>query len=118
MAMQRSSETIGTLAAALAKAQAQLVNPEKSLIGTIRYDQGSGTERSFRYAPLSSGLDIVRKTLSQHEIATVQTTSIDEAAGIVRLSTVWRMPRANGLPRIGRSVPSARPLPHIAWAHR
>src|SRR5262249_26964479 len=43
---------------------------------------------SFRYAPLSSGLDIVRKTLSQHEIATVQTTSIDETVGIVRLSTV------------------------------
>jgi hypothetical protein len=41
-----------------------------------------------KYAPLSSGLDIVRKTLSQHEIATVQTTSIDETAGIVRLSTV------------------------------
>jgi hypothetical protein len=86
--MQRSSETIGTIAAALAKAQAQLVNPEKSLIGTIRSDQASGTERSFRYAPLSSGLDIVRKTLSQHEIATVQITSIDEASGIVRLSTV------------------------------
>jgi hypothetical protein len=86
--MQRSSETIGTIAAALAKAQAQLVNPEKSLIGTIRSDQAGGSERSFRYAPLSSGLDIVRKTLSQHEIATVQTTSIDESAGIVRLSTV------------------------------
>jgi len=86
--MQRSSESIGTIAAALAKAQAQLVNPEKSLVGTIRSDQASGSERSFRYAPLSSGLDIVRKTLSQHEIATVQTTSIDEAAGVVRLSTV------------------------------
>ena len=86
--MQRSSESIGTIAAALAKAQAQLVNPEKSLVGTIRTEQGSGPERSFRYAPLSSGLDIVRKTLSQHEIATVQTTSIDETAGIVRLSTV------------------------------
>jgi len=86
--MQRSSETIGTIAAALAKAQAQLVNPEKSLVGTIRSDQASGSERSFRYAPLSSGLDIVRKTLSQHEIATVQTTSIDETVGIVRLSTV------------------------------
>jgi hypothetical protein len=86
--MQRSSETIGTIAAALAKAQAQLVNPEKSLVGTIRSDQASGSERLFRYAPLSSGLDIVRKTLSQHEIATVQTTSIDESAGIVRLSTV------------------------------
>ena len=57
-------------------------------MGTIRSEQGSGSERSFRYAPLSSGLDIVRKTLSQHEIATVQTTSIDETVGIVRLSTV------------------------------
>jgi hypothetical protein len=86
--MQRSSETIGTIAAALAKAQAQLVNPEKSLTGTIRSDMTGATERSFRYAPLSSGLDIVRKTLSQHEIATVQTTSIDESAGIVWLNTV------------------------------
>jgi hypothetical protein len=86
--VQRSSETIGTIAAALAKAQAQLVNPEKSLTGTIRSQGSGGAERSFRYAPLSSGLDIVRKTLSQHEIATVQTTSIDETTGIVRLSTV------------------------------
>jgi len=86
--MQRSSQTIGTIAAALAKAQAQLVNPEKSLVATIRSDGRRGTEQTFRYAPLPSGLDIVRKTLSQHEIATVQTTSIDEAAGIVRLSTV------------------------------
>jgi hypothetical protein len=86
--VQRSSETIGKIAAALAKAQAQLINPEKSLIGTIRADGSGSAERCFRYAPLSSGLDIVRKTLSQHEIATVQTTSIDEAAGIVRLSTV------------------------------
>jgi len=85
--VQRSSETIGTIAAALAKAQAQLVNPEKSLVATIRSGDADA-ERSFRYAPLSAGLDIVRKTLSQHEIATVQTTSIDETAGIVRLSTV------------------------------
>jgi hypothetical protein len=86
--VQRSSETIGSIAAALAKAQAQLVNPEKSLVATIRSDEASGSERSFRYASLSSGLDIVRKTLSQQEIATVQTTSIDEAAGLIRLSTV------------------------------
>jgi hypothetical protein len=86
--VQRSSESIGTIAAALARAQAQLVNPEKSLVATIRSDGRRGAEQIFRYAPLSSGLDIVRKTLSQHEIATVQTTSIDEAAGIVRLSTV------------------------------
>jgi hypothetical protein len=86
--VQRASETIGAIAAALAKAQAELINPEKSLVGTIRSDAPDATGRSFRYAPLSGGLDIVRKTLSQHEIATVQTTSIDEAAGIVRRSTV------------------------------
>src|SRR6516162_1840811 len=84
-AVQRSSPSIASLAAALAKAQAELVNPEKSLVATIRSDGPHGTEQTFRYAPLSSGLDIVRKTLSQHEIATVQTTSIDESAGIVRL---------------------------------
>jgi hypothetical protein len=85
--VQRSSDTIGAIAAALAKAQAQLVNPEKSLVATIRSGD-AGAERSFRYAPLSTGLDTVRKTLSQHEIATIQTTSIDKPAGIVQLSTV------------------------------
>ena len=86
--MQRSSESIANLAAALAKAQAELVNPEKSLVATIRAEGSGGAERSFRYAPLSSGLDIVRKTLGQHEIATVQTTAIDQTAGIVNLTTV------------------------------
>ena len=69
--MQRCSESIGTIAAALAKAQARLVNPEKSLLATIRSEGPRGVERTFRYAPLSSGLDIVRKTLSQHEIAVI-----------------------------------------------
>ena len=86
--MQRSSETIGTIAGALAKAQADLTNPEKSLVATIRTDGPGGGERSFRYAPLSSGLEIVRKCLSQHEIATVQTTALDQSAGIVNLTTV------------------------------
>ena len=45
-------------------------------------------DRSFRYAPLSSGLDLVRKSLGRHEIATDQTTAIDDTAGIVRLTTV------------------------------
>jgi hypothetical protein len=86
--MQRSSESVGALASALAKAQAELVNPEKSLTATIRTAGPGERERTFRYAPLSSGLDIVRKTLGQHEIATVQTTSIDQGAGIVNLTTV------------------------------
>jgi hypothetical protein len=75
------------LASALAKAQAALVNPEKSLTATIRGARAGEGERSFRYAPLASGLDIVRKTLGQHEIATVQTTAIDQTAGMVNLTT-------------------------------
>jgi hypothetical protein len=86
--MQRSSSSIAALATALAKAQIELTNPEKSLTGTIEPQRGTGGARQFRYAPLSSGLEIVRKTLGQHEIATVQTTAIDQAAGIVNLTTV------------------------------
>jgi hypothetical protein len=86
--MQRSSESVGALASALAKAQAELVNPEKSLTATIRNAAPGQGERTFRYAPLSSGLDIVRKTLGQHEIATMQTTAIDQASGVVNLTTL------------------------------
>src|SRR6266705_200476 len=86
--MPRSSETVAALASALAKAQAALVNPEKSLVATIRTGRPGEAERSFRYAPLASGLDIVRKTLGQHEIATVQTTAIDQATGMVQLTTM------------------------------
>jgi ERF superfamily len=86
--MRRSSETVAALASALAKAQAELINPEKSLTATIRTGRPGEGERSFRYAPLSSGLDIVRKTLGQHEIATLQATAIDQAAGMVHLTTM------------------------------
>src|SRR5438105_7494048 len=85
--MRRSSESVAALASALAKAQAELVNPEKSLTATILTGRPGDSERSFRYAPLSSGLDIVRKTLGQHEIATLQTTAIDHTAGMVNLTT-------------------------------
>jgi len=86
--MQRSSDSISSLAAALAKAQIELVNPEKSLTATIRSDGPDGSEQTFNYASLSSGLDIVRKTLGKHEIATVQRTSLDPVAGIINLTTV------------------------------
>jgi hypothetical protein len=86
--MQRSSETIGAIATALAKAQIELHNPEKSLTATIQSPFPREASRTFRYASLSSGLDLIRKSLGRHEIATVQTTSIDDAAGLIRLTTV------------------------------
>jgi hypothetical protein len=86
--MHRSSDTIGNISAALAKAQAELTNPEKSLIATIRFPFPREADRTFRYAPLSSGLDIVRKNLGRHEIATIQSTEIDQEGGLLRLSTI------------------------------
>ena len=82
--MHRRSESIGAIAGALAKAQTEITNPEKSLTGTIHL---AATERSFRYASLSSGLELVRKSLGRHEIATVQTTSFDDGVGLIRLTT-------------------------------
>src|ERR1700736_3716433 len=86
--VHRSSDSFAALAAALAKAQAHLVNPEKSLTATIRTGRAGETERTFRYAPLSSGLEIVRKTLSEHEIAVIQTTAIDQASRMLNLTTL------------------------------
>ena len=85
--MQRSSESVGALAAALAKAQAEIANPEKSLTATIVSPFPREGSRTFRYAPLSSGLDLVRKCLGQHEIATVQATAIDSESGLIKLTT-------------------------------
>ena len=86
--MQRCSETIGALAGALAKAQAELTNPAKSLTATIPALFPREADRTFRYASLSAGLEIVRKCLGQHEIAVVQTTGIEHEAGLIRLTTV------------------------------
>src|SRR5712664_1122610 len=86
--MHRSSQSISSIASALAKAQIELSNPEKSLIATIRSPFPREADRTFRYASLASGLDIVRKNLGQHEIATVQTTAIDQDSGQIRLTTL------------------------------
>ena len=86
--MHRSSDSIGNISGALAKAQAELTNPEKSLVAIIRSPFPREADRTFRYAPLSSGLDIVRKTLGRHEIAAIQSTSIDNEAGLLRLTTI------------------------------
>ena len=81
--MQRASETIGAIAASLAKAQCELHNPERTLTATIT-DRGG--ERSFRYASLASGLDLVRKALGQQDIAVMQSTALDH--GHIMLTTL------------------------------
>jgi hypothetical protein len=85
--MHRSSESVAAIATALAKAQTELSNPEKAMVGTV-YNNRSDNPQSFRYASLSSGLDIIRKTLGGQQIAVAQTTDIDRANGMVNLTTV------------------------------
>src|SRR3984893_6416372 len=85
--MHRSSETVAAIATALAKAQTELSNPEKAMIGTV-YNTRTDSQQSFRYASLSSGLDIIRKALGGHRIAITQTTDIDRANGTVNLTTI------------------------------
>jgi hypothetical protein len=84
--MHSCSEQIGKLAAALARAQSELTNPEKTLTATIRSPFPREADRTFRYASLAGGLDIVRKSLSQQEIAVVQATRCE--AGQVFLTTL------------------------------
>lgn len=116
--MPRSSETVAALASALAKAQAELVNPEKSLTATIRSGRPGEADRSFRYAPLASGLDIVRKTLGQHEIATVQTTAVDQAAGMVNLTTMLAHASGEWIASHGRFARSPTWQARSGWAPR
>jgi hypothetical protein len=85
--MHRSSESVAAIATALVKAQTELSNPEKAMVGTV-YDSRSDSSQSFRYASLSSGLDIIRKTLGGQQIAIAQTTDIDRANGTVNLTTI------------------------------
>jgi hypothetical protein len=115
--MHQSSERIGTLAAALARAQSELTNPEKTITAVIRSPFPREDDRTFRYASLASGLDIVRKRLSQEEIATVQTTLIEPATGHVHLTTLLAHVSGEWI----SSDPSVQPRTsrrRIAWGRR
>ena len=85
--MRASSDTIAQLAAAMAKAQSELINPAKSLTAVLERGRNGSGAQSYRYAPLSSGLDIVRKTFGKYELAVIQTTHVDRERLLVHLTT-------------------------------
>src|SRR3712207_4424102 len=86
--MLMCSDSIAHLAGALAKAQVELVNPVKSCTAMLERGRGGGGGgETYRYAPLSAGLDIVRKALGKHEIAVIQATEVDRENGTVVLTT-------------------------------
>ena len=80
---------------------------------TIRTGRAGEGERTFRYAPLSSGLDIVRKALGQHEKPPCQTIHRGRTTSRGRLWAGQTSPGkgALGVPGSGRQPPSYRELP-------
>jgi len=109
--MHNSSQTIAAIATALAKAQAELENPEKTMLATIPTSDGG---RSFRYASLASGLDLVRKCLGQHEIAVMQTTAIGQAQ--IVLTTLLVHASGEWVSSTWPVCPTAEPSAHIKGA--
>ena len=86
--MRRSSENVAAIATALAKAQIELSNPAKSMLGSVYPGNIHESPKNFRYAPLSGGLEIIRKALGGQQIAVTQTTEIDATIGLVTLTTL------------------------------
>ena len=109
--MHRSSDTVGAIATALAKAQAELSNAEKTLTATI---PARGGERIFRYASLATGLDLVRKCLGQHEIAVVQSTALDQ--GQIMLTTLLVHASGEWVSSLWPVCPAAEPSAQIKGA--
>ena len=59
---------------ALAKAQSEITDPEKS--ATADVTMKSGGKYQFQYATLEDGLKIIRPVLSKHNLAFIQTTRL------------------------------------------
>lgn len=85
--MRACSDSIAQLASALAKAQIELVNPPKTLTGVMNGCGSGNAGRSYRYAPLSAGLETIRRALGKHELAVIQTTHLDSDRAMVLLLT-------------------------------
>ena len=115
--MQRCSDTIGALAGALAKAQAELTNPVKSLTATIPALFPREAEKTFRYAPLV-GRSGHGPKVSQPARNSRGSDHRGRQGGWLRSSSppCWRTPPGNGCHPIGRSARSPRRPRRTAWA--
>ena len=115
--MHRSSETIGAIAAALAKAQPELTNPEKSLTATIhRHSRARRPDLSLcapfqraRHRPQEPGPARDRDRPDHRD---------RRGRGLIRLTTMLAHSSGEWMSRTGRSVRSAKPQHRIGWERR
>jgi len=81
--MHHFSKHIDTIAAALARAQAELINPEAMMKATAQL-----SPMPAGHASPAASFDIIRTTLGRQEIAIIQATRIEQVTGRIYLSTI------------------------------
>ena len=79
----RTSDTVGHVAAALARAQGEFEHIGKTRSVMVRSEKGN---YAFKYAPLEIILAATRPALARHELAVVQSVVVDEQ-GVEQLRT-------------------------------
>jgi hypothetical protein len=108
----RERVRFGLICARARQVQAELVMPE--LTATISSSLAGEGERRFRYAPLSSGLDIVRKTSGQHDPTGQSARSPIWRARLLPFNISWpSCADGTGRPRLKEVATTFDPLSRI-----
>lgn len=118
--MQRSSEAIGAIAAALAKAQAELTNPEKAFVATIRSGlrtHMSGIGRSDTPPFPGASILCARPSAAKRLRLSRRLQSTEKRVSFV-LSPPSRTRPESGCRRTGQSARSAKPPLRDGWERR
>ena len=118
--MQRAGESIGALAAASAKAQTLLTNPEKSLVATIREEGRHGREQRFGTHRCPAGSErSCAKYWARTKLRPCRPRRLINPLASSISRQYWRTRRESGSPRIGPCAPSVNALatPHGGRTH-
>lgn len=86
--MQQFSEKIGAIAAALARAQAELMNHGTILTAQVKLASSWEKRRNMRNVSMVADLNKVRKALNRQEIATIQSPLVENGTGKIHLTTL------------------------------
>ena len=117
--MHRSSESIGAIAAALAKAQAEITNPEKSLTATIRSPFPREGDRDVSLCPaLNRARHRPQGAWPARNSHGADDRDRQRGRKLIRLTTVLAHSSANGYRRNGRFVGLQTSLRRAEWGRR
>ena len=113
--MQRASESIGALAAALAKAQTLLTNPENGSSRPSARKVGTGESRRFGTHRFPAGSRSCAKCWASTKLRPCRPRRLINPLASSISRQYWRTHRESGLPRIGPCALSVKLPRHAAW---